>query len=252
MIEVRRATPADAAVWARMRHALWPDEDAGSLAAETREYFAARLPMLLEVLLAEDESRRIVGFAELSIRNYAEHCETNRVAYLEAWYVEPDARRRGVGRALVVAAEAWGRTQGCVEFGSDAVIDNDVSAMAHRALGFAETEQIRCFRKVLVPGEADGRSAPAAVQYMVIETFRNGDPAPVYRRFRERGRMMPEGLEYVRSWVTDDLTRCFQVMQCADRALLDDWMREWSDLIDFEVLPVLSSAEVQARIATRW
>lgn len=86
---------------------------------------------------------------------------------------------------------------------------------------------------------------------MVIETFRNGDPAPVYRRFHERGRMMPGGLEYVGSWVAQDLTRCFQVMACADRALLDEWMRHWADLIDFEVLPVLSSAEVQARLAPR-
>ena len=89
------------------------------------------------------------------------------------------------------------------------------------------------------------------MQYMVIETFGNGDPAPVYRRFRERGRLMPDGLKYVGSWVTEDLTRCFQVMECADRTLLDEWMRQWSDLIEFEVLPVLSSAEVQARLAAR-
>jgi Protein of unknown function (DUF3303) len=60
--------------------------------------------------------------------------------------------------------------------------------------------------------------------YMVIETFRNGDPVPVYRRFRDRGRMMPEGLEYRGSWVTDDLRRCFQVMECPDRRLLDEWI----------------------------
>ena len=151
MIRVRSVTPTDAGVWARMRHALWPDQDAASLAAEAAEYFAGRLPMPLAVLVAEDEAGRIVGFAELSIRNYAEDCQTDRVAYLEGWYVEPDVRRRGVGRALVAGAEAWGRAQGCVEFGSDAVIDNEVSAAAHRALGFTETVQIRCFRKVLEP-----------------------------------------------------------------------------------------------------
>lgn len=151
MIRVRSAAPADAPVWARMRHALWPEQDSAALAAETAQYFAGRLSMPLEVLIAEDESGRIVGFAELSIRNYAEDCETDRVAYLEAWYVEPDIRRRGVGRALVTGAEAWGRAKGCVEFGSDAVIDNEVSATAHRALGFTETVQIRCFRKLLEP-----------------------------------------------------------------------------------------------------
>jgi hypothetical protein len=88
------------------------------------------------------------------------------------------------------------------------------------------------------------------MQYLVIETFRNHDPVPVYGRFRERGRMAPDGLQYIGSWITEDLTRCYQVMECADRALLDEWMARWSDLIDFEVLPVLSTAEVQARITT--
>jgi hypothetical protein len=89
------------------------------------------------------------------------------------------------------------------------------------------------------------------VQYLVIEHFRNRDPAPVYRRYRARGRLMPDGLQYVSSWITEDLARCYQVMEASERALLDEWMANWSDLVDFEVLPVLSSAEVQARIADR-
>ena len=87
--------------------------------------------------------------------------------------------------------------------------------------------------------------------YLVIEHFRNGDPVPVYRRFREQGRLAPEGLTYVGSWITDDLARCYQVMECADRSLLDAWIGRWRDLVDFEVMPVLSSAEVQAIIAPR-
>ena len=83
---------------------------------------------------------------------------------------------------------------------------------------------------------------------MVIEDFR-GDAAAVYRRFAERGRMAPDGLRYVDSWVSRDLSRCYQVMECADRALLDAWMARWSDLIDFEVSPVVTSAEA-ARSAT--
>ena len=82
---------------------------------------------------------------------------------------------------------------------------------------------------------------------MVIERFRNGDAAPVYRRFRERGRMAPAGLEYIASWVTDDLTTCYQVMQTDERSLLDQWMANWHDLVDFEVLPVVNSAEAAAR-----
>ena len=83
----------------------------------------------------------------------------------------------------------------------------------------------------------------AAQLYMVIERFKNGDAAPVYRGFHERGRLAPAGLDYIASWVTDDLTTCYQVMQTADRALLEQWMANWRDLVDFEVLPVMSSAE---------
>ena len=87
--------------------------------------------------------------------------------------------------------------------------------------------------------------------FMVIETFRNGDPVPVYRRFRDQGRLMPAGITYHGSWVTADLTRCYQVMECADRALLDEWMAAWRDVTDFDVVPVVTSAEAAATIAPR-
>ena len=133
-----------------MRIALWPEETA-SVEPEVARFFAGDLKEPLAVLMAFDAAGTPLGMAELSIRNYAEDCVTDRVAYLEGWYVEPFARRRGVGRALVTAAEAWGRTQGCTEFASDALLDNDVSAAAHAALGFTETVQIRCFKKDLTP-----------------------------------------------------------------------------------------------------
>ena len=82
---------------------------------------------------------------------------------------------------------------------------------------------------------------------MVIEHFRDGDPRPVYRRFREQGRLAPEGLAYVSSWVTTDLARCYQVMECDDRALLDAWSARWSDLVEFEVIAVITSPEAAAR-----
>jgi len=85
--------------------------------------------------------------------------------------------------------------------------------------------------------------------YMVIERFRGADPRPVYRRFAERGRMAPEGLTYVSSWVTDDLRRCYQVMECDDRALLEEWMANWRDIVDFEVVPVITSSEAAAAVA---
>ncbi len=76
------------------------------------------------------------------------------------------------------------------------------------------------------------------MQFMVIETFRNQDAKSVYRRFREKGRMLPEGLTFVHSFVTADLSRCFQVMECEDVTLLQKWVAQWSDLIGFEILPV--------------
>jgi hypothetical protein len=91
----------------------------------------------------------------------------------------------------------------------------------------------------------------AQLTYMVVEHFRNGDAVPVYQRFRERGRMAPEGLDYVASWVTLDLTRCYQIMKTHDRALLEQWMANWSDLVEFEIHPVITSKEASERIAPR-
>jgi Protein of unknown function (DUF3303) len=87
--------------------------------------------------------------------------------------------------------------------------------------------------------------------YMVVEHFRRGDALPVYRRFRDQGRLMPEGLRYVASWVTDDFRRCFQIMECEDQQLLAQWMARWEDLIEFEVSPVITSAEASAAVAPR-
>jgi hypothetical protein len=89
------------------------------------------------------------------------------------------------------------------------------------------------------------------VFYMIIERFKNRDPVPVYRRFRDKGRMAPEGLTYVASWVTEDMDRCYQVMECDDRRLLEQWMTRWSDVTDFEVIPVVASAQAVERIAPR-
>ena len=102
------------------------------------------------MLLAFDDAGTPAGFVELNIRNYAEGCDTDQIAYLEGWYVVPESRTQGIGRALVQAAEQWAREEGCSEFASDTLFDNDISAAAHRALGFTEVVQIRCFRKSLI------------------------------------------------------------------------------------------------------
>jgi len=146
-VRISPAAPADAAVWRRMRHALWPAE-AGEHDGDIAGFFAGTVSRPAAVLLAWD-GERAVGFVELSIREYAEGCYSGRVAFLEGWYVEPDARGRGVGAALVRATEEWGRAQGCTELGSDTQLENTASAGAHRALGFEEVERIVCFRKDL-------------------------------------------------------------------------------------------------------
>ncbi len=85
--------------------------------------------------------------------------------------------------------------------------------------------------------------------YMVIERFKNREAIPVYRRFREKGRMMPEGLNYVDSWVESNFDRCFQLMECEDAQLLEKWAAHWKDLVEFEFVPVRASKEAAALLA---
>ena len=87
--------------------------------------------------------------------------------------------------------------------------------------------------------------------YIIIERFKNRDPVPVYRRFRDQGRLAPDTVKYVSSWVTLDMTTCYQLMECDDRQLLEQWIARWSDLVDFEVMPVVTSAQAVERIAPR-
>ena len=84
--------------------------------------------------------------------------------------------------------------------------------------------------------------------YMVIEHFKNQDPLPVYRRFRDKGRLVPEGLAYVSSWVDEQLRSCFQIMETEKRELLDQWIGHWIDIVDFEIIPLVTSKEATERI----
>lgn len=146
---IRAARPDDFERLLGLRRALWPETPDGDHARDLEAFFGGRAREPLEVLVAETAERRLVGFCELSIRAYAEGCQTDRVGYVEGWYVVPDARLQGVGRSLVAAGEGWARGQGCTEMASDAEADNHGSAAAHRALGFADAGLIRCFRKEL-------------------------------------------------------------------------------------------------------
>jgi|SRR5579863_10015669 len=95
----------------------------------------------------------------------------------------------------------------------------------------------------------DNESRPRL--YMIVESFKNRDAVPVYHRFRDQGRLAPEGLKYISSWVTTDMTKCYQVMECMDRRLLEQWITQWSDLVEFEVVEVITSMQAAERIGSR-
>lgn len=145
-VTVREIVEADRPEWVRLREALWP----GSLSdhdIETRKHFESRATALLVFVAAVD--RRIVGFLEMDFRSYAPACATSPVPFIEGWYVERGWQRRGIGRALVEAAEARAREMGYTEIASDAELDNADGIAAHRAVGYEEVERIVCFRRSL-------------------------------------------------------------------------------------------------------
>jgi aminoglycoside 6'-N-acetyltransferase I len=150
MVTVRRALVADKSEHARMRAALWPDEDAEELASELEPFLADPTQVAFVAVRDDDGSGGgLCGFAEASIRRYANSNDESPCAFLEGWWVDEDLRERGVGRALVAAVEDWARAQGFSELGSDALLDNTLSHKAHRALGFEERERVIYFRKWL-------------------------------------------------------------------------------------------------------
>ena len=141
---LHRDASTDRSEWFRMRNKLHPDADH---AHDADVYFNSG--MVYEVFVALREDVGLCGYIEIGERGYAEGCESSPVPYIESWWVDEDVRRKGVGAALMQAAESWARERGHVELASDAVIDNKLSHKAHRALGFDEVERIVVFRKAL-------------------------------------------------------------------------------------------------------
>jgi ribosomal protein S18 acetylase RimI-like enzyme len=163
-IVVRRPRADDQAEWARMRAALWPESSAESHAEEVTAFLTGNLTGWLAGLhavaafVAERPGGGLCGFLEASVRPLADGCTTHPVGYVEGWYVDPDVRRQGVGRALVGAAEAWAVSRGCREMASDANLDNAAGIAAHKALGFNDEAPTVRFRKWL-PTVDGGRKA---------------------------------------------------------------------------------------------
>lgn len=127
-----------------LREALWPE---GSDRAEVAYQLAH--PERFQILVAEDGKGSFIGWLEVSLRDYAEGCETSPVGYLEGWYVLPGQRKKGIGRMLVEAAERWARGKGCIEMASDTELQNTLSQQVHTRLGYDQVERIVCFRKSL-------------------------------------------------------------------------------------------------------
>jgi aminoglycoside 6'-N-acetyltransferase I len=157
---IRPVQEADKLEWLRMRLALWPDEESGpdeesrpdssaEHELEEIERFLAGypLPTLMAAFVCDRPEGGLCGLVEVSIHTSAPGCQTDRIGYLEAWYVDPDWRRSGLGRALAERAESWARAAGCLEMASDTTPFYPHSPAAHASLGYEEVE--RYFRKDL-------------------------------------------------------------------------------------------------------
>ena len=144
-MRIETATGETAAGWAKLRHALWPHADPGALAHEAQTLLGRDDA----ICFVAAEEGRVVAFAEAKLREYANGCESSPVAFVEGLYVDPAWRRRGIARALIARIEAWATARGVRELGSDVLLDNVESQRVHETLGFAETERVVYYRKVL-------------------------------------------------------------------------------------------------------
>jgi len=151
-IEIRLARAEDVAQLAALRATLWPESSAAEHAAELQEIVAGRVPGVLPmvVLVAVTANAKLAGFLEVGLRSHADGCDWTRpVGYVEGWFVAVEMRRRGIGKALLQAAEEWARGQGCKEMASDTQMHNRTSQRVHEALGFEVTERAILYRKTL-------------------------------------------------------------------------------------------------------
>lgn len=146
LIRIREYEEADWDEWRRMDDALHPQNDSEKVAAEMRAILARADTA---VFMAERADGTVCGYVEVGARTYADGCDSSPVGYIEGWYVDPDVRRSGYGRALLEAAEQWARGRGYTEMASDAQLGNDVSLKAHQNNGYEVVDRVVQFRKSL-------------------------------------------------------------------------------------------------------
>ncbi len=147
-IIVRQLEEKDLNEWLRLRQLLWDETPVEEHRDEMLDIIEH--PEFQLVLVADAGDEGLIGFLEVSIRPFAEDCDTENVGYLEGWFVQPEYRRTGVGRNLVANAEQWAKAHGCTEMASDAEMGNEDSIEAHRQLGYEETSRLVHLRKELV------------------------------------------------------------------------------------------------------
>jgi aminoglycoside 6'-N-acetyltransferase I len=153
IVVIRNVRPDQHDAWLLLRGLLWPDHPREELQREQEQILGA--PHRNSVLVAALPNEELIGFVEVSLRDWAEGCTTGPVGYIEGWYVQLAHRRSGVGRKLIEAAEGWAISHNCTEMASDAELWNDVSQLAHEALGYSEATRLVCFSKTLGKRKAD-------------------------------------------------------------------------------------------------
>jgi aminoglycoside 6'-N-acetyltransferase I len=147
-MHIRPYRDSDWTEWLRMSLALFPSSGPEDHESDMRTF---RDRADSQVFVVERPNGLLAGYVEAGTRPYVDGCDTSPVGYIEAWYVDPDIRRAGHGRALLDAAESWARSRGYREMGSDALLENDVSHAAHAKAGYVEVDRVVQYRKSLYP-----------------------------------------------------------------------------------------------------
>lgn len=197
MTGARLLRPEDVDRWMEMRARLWPEATPEELSPDAAEVFRGRLGVVVW-----EEGERLVGFAEVSMRSAVDGASSSPVGYLEGWWVDEDQRRRGIGAALVTAAEQWAVERGAREMGSDSVVGNDVGEAAHRAVGFSAIDTVTQWLKAIAtpaPAEGGGEVSLRPIDRDNVRTVAELTVSP-----HQTGFVAPNAVSIAQASVTDE------------------------------------------------